>query len=131
MGFFFPGFSYACLRLRPNMARLTFISFLRLTLRRYFWDIYTALQHTVPHLKPLYMLNSAERPNLKYWLLNSLTCSFAANYHLNFPSGLKLAAQLVVGSNPTGVRDFFSFYVWAYFISRKREEIEWNRNSSS
>ena len=50
----------------------------------------------------------------------SLTCSSAANYHLNFPRPAPIwpcssvgeqrrSVPEVVGSNPTTVRDFFSF----------------------
>ena len=56
-------------------------------------------------------------------------CSFAANYHLNFhdqlPSGLvaqlveqRLSVPEVVDSSATGVREFFSFFLWAHFLSK-------------
>ena len=48
----------------------------------------------------------------------SLTCSFAANLS---PFKIKIEIshnQLPAGSNPTRVRDFFSFSVWAHFLSR-------------
>ena len=72
--------------------------------------------------KSLYMLNSAQRPNLTGY--PSLTCSFAANYHLNFPQPAPIwpcslvgRVSEVVGSNPLGLRDF-SFSAWAHFLSR-------------
>ena len=44
-------------------------------------------------------------------VLPSLTCSFAANHHLNFPR------RSWVRTSP-GSEIFFSFSVWAHFLSR-------------
>ena len=64
-----------------------------------------------------------------YWLPISLTCSTPGN-HLNYPlyqisSGLvallihqRRSVLEVLDSNPTGVRDFFSFSVQDDFLSR-------------
>ena len=64
---------------------------------------------------------------------NNMTCTKLIT-HDQLPSGLEAhllrqqwSVPEVVGSNPTGVRDFFSFLVWAHFLSRASTQgIVWN-----
>ena len=73
------------------------------------------------------MLNSAQQPNLTAYpftyvfIYQKFTILIS---HDQLPSGLvvQLVEQRwsvleVVGSNPTGIIDFFSFSVWAHFLS--------------
>ena len=74
------------------------------------------------------MLNRAERPKLVNLLVTpSLACSFAANYHLIlnlpqpafiWPCGSAGRATVICSGGRGVVRDFFSFSVWAHFLSR-------------
>ena len=75
------------------------------------------------------MLSSAACKWLKLKLVTpSLMCLFAANYHLIYVrtapiwpcSSVEQQSSVpeVVGLNPVGAIDFFSFSVWAHFLSR-------------
>ena len=58
---------------------------------------------------------------LSVCLFVSLTYSFSANYYLNFPRPDSIWLCSLVGRATvicSGVRDLFSFSLWAHFLSR-------------